>query len=149
MRCIPGLALAVILSGCATAVPAASDASRGVTTHAHAPVDVAAYNHQIERQGIGHYCGSGECDQLPVLLQAYAPVYPAAALKARLSGSAVIVFDVLQDGTLADFRVESASAQSFADAAIQALKLGKFAPAELRGKPVRTTDRQRFPFNLR
>ena len=99
--------------------------------------------------GIAGYCGAGECDSLPSLLVAYAPQYPSAELYAGVNGHATIVFDVTEEGLLANFSVESASADAFAKAAIDALEHWRFDPPKLKGKPVKSRNRQSFPFVAR
>lgn len=140
------LGAVVTLCGCAATVEQQPYVSPGVVAPTNSAVDITAYNLEIKRQGIDYYCGSGNCDTPPVLLRAYAPIYPQAELEAGINGSATIVFDVLKDGTLANFEVESASSETFASAAIEALKLWQFSPSTLDGKPVETSGRQSFPF---
>ena len=143
------LGAAAILCGCAATTEKHQYVSPGVATPANSIIDSTAYNREIRRQGMDYYCGSGSCDTLPVLLRAYAPIYPQVQLNAGINGNATIVFDVLEDGTLANFKVESASADPFANAAIEALKLWRFTPPTLNGKPVKTSSRQSFPFVAR
>src|SRR3546814_11524902 len=96
------LGIAAILCGCATTSGQQPYISPGVVAPTNSAIDVAAYNLEIKRQGIDYYCGSGNCDTLPVLLRAYAPIYPQAEREAGVNGRATIVFDVLKDGTLAN-----------------------------------------------
>lgn len=143
MKNILILVLAAALAGCATAPSGSQDVDAGT------PVDVAAYNREIRRTGIATYCAAGECDSLPSLLVAYAPEYPPAELDAGVNGHATIVFDVTENGLLTNFKVESASADAFARAAIDALKHWRFDPPKLKGKPVKSRNRQSFPFVAR
>ncbi|WP_411833355.1 energy transducer TonB [Pseudoxanthomonas mexicana] len=142
MRTLIVLPLLLALCACASR----PYQSPGVPTVHGAPIDAAAYNREIERQGFRHYCGNGGCDALPRLIVGYAPRYPPAAMQAGRQGQATIVFTIKADGSTGDYRVESASADEFAEAAIQTLKHWRFAPATLRGKPVPMQSRQPFPF---
>lgn len=137
------LVLSAVLAGCATAPSGSQDVEAGTF------VDLASYNREIRRMGIAGYCGAGECDSLPSLLVASAPAYPSAELGAGVNGHATIVFDVTEDGLLTNFKVESASADAFAQAAIDALKHWRFDPPKLKGKPVKSRNRQSFPFVAR
>ena len=128
------------MAGCASA-PSGSQYVEGGRS-----LDVASYNREIRRQGLSHHCRAGACDALPSLLVAYAPAYPARELDAGVAGHATIAFDVMEDGSLANFRVESASADAFAEAAIEALRHWRFDPPKLKGKPVRSRNSQFFPF---
>src|SRR3546814_6461437 len=79
------LGAVVTLCGCAATVEQQPYVSPGVVAPTNSAVDVAAYNLEIKRQGINYYCGSGNCDTLPVLLRAYAPIYPQVELEAGRS----------------------------------------------------------------
>lgn len=149
MRIVTVLVLVSILAGCASTPGAGDHVSPGVSSPANARLDVAAYNLAMERKGLGYYCDSGNCDTLPVLLEAYAPIYPRIQLAGGINGHATVVFDILEDGTTANFKVESASADAFADAALAAVKLWRFRAPTLDGRPVRITTRQSFPFDAR
>src|SRR3546814_9279922 len=63
------LGIAAILCGCATTSGQQPYISPGVVAPTNSAIDVAAYNLEIKRQGIDYYCGSGNCDTLPVLLR--------------------------------------------------------------------------------
>src|SRR3546814_1676455 len=80
------LGIAAILCGCATTSGQQPYISPGVVAPTNSAIDVAAYNLEIKRQGIDYYCGSGNCDTLPVLLRAYAPIYPQAEREAGVNG---------------------------------------------------------------
>src|SRR5690606_18935585 len=123
--------------------------SPGVVAPALSEVDVSAYNAEIQKQGLSHYCPDEMCDTLPALLVAYAPAYPEMALQEGVSGEATIIFLVDESGTPTDFKVESTSAPEFAEAAIDALKQWRFRPSTLNGKPIRVSSRQQFPFVAR
>ena len=65
------------------------------------------------------------------------PVYPAEALAAKYTGTVKLAFLVSADGKLADSKVEKSSGhRALDDAALQAVKLCKFAAASAKGKPV-------------
>ena len=151
----------LILSACATVAkqtaPAVSqggeaipiDYRYAVQTPNGTPVDVAAYNKMVAAQGFDYYCGTGTCDQTPLLITGYAPVYPPELLASEITGSATVVFIIDETGGVADARIESATRQEFADSSLTAIKSWKFRPASLAGKPVRMASRQQFPFALR
>ena len=120
-----------------------------VETPNSAPVDAASYNRMIASQGHDHYCGTGRCDQPPQLVSGNAPLYPAALQSAGITGSATIIFMIDEQGNVVDARVESATRPEFSAASIGAVQTWKFKPASLRGKPVRMSSRQQFPFDLR
>ena len=143
MRAITALVLA-LAAGTMTAGNAG--ASPSIVAPALSEIDVHAYNAQIRKQGMPHYCPDGMCDTLPVLLAGDAPAYPEQALREGVSGEATIVFVIDESGTPTGFAIESASLPGFAEAAIEALKHWRFTPSTRNGKPVRVRSRQQFPF---
>ena len=146
MRAITSLVLALAAGAALSEDPYSSP---GVVAPALSEVDVSAYNAEIQKQGLSHYCPNGICDTLPALLVAYAPAYPEIALQEGLSGEATIIFSVDESGTPTAFEIESSSAPEFAEAAIDALKHWRFRPSTLNGKPIRVSSRQQFPFVAR
>lgn len=136
-----------LLAGCAYVKK--PYAAPGVTERSGAAVYVSAYNEQIERQGLEHYCADGECDNPPKMIRGYAPVYPEQMFAAGISGHATISFRIERNGHTDNFEVKSASAPAFAKAAIHAIESWLFSPATLHGTPVPLTVCQDFPFKLR
>ena len=131
------LVTSTTLVGCATSLD----------TDAGSPVSSRLYNTEIERQGLAHYCGSGNCDTPPRLERAVAPLYPAKALQAGISGEAAVLFQIDATGAVVNARIESASAPEFGEAALQAIRQWRYRPALLKGKPVSIgTSRQKIPF---
>jgi TonB family protein len=105
------------------------------------------YNNAMEAQGLSHYCGSGNCDTAPVLLYGVAPKYPAAERMAHHPGFVSLIFFVEASGQVSDLRVESATSTTFADAAVDAVRLWKFKPATQNGVPVKIGPmREMIPF---
>jgi protein TonB len=66
------------------------------------------------------------------------PEFPPAALAARLSGTVVLNFKVLKDGSVAGMRVENCTHPKvgFEEAAKAAVETGRFEPATEGGAPV-------------
>lgn len=112
-------------------------------------MDVSAYNKMIAAQGVGYYCGTGNCDSTPLLISGSAPVYPPELISSGITGNATVVFVIGENGSVTDAYVESATHPEFADSSLAAVKTWKFRPASLKGKPVKNTSRQQFPFALR
>ena len=112
-------------------------------------MDVSAYNKMIAAQGVGYYCGTGNCDSTPLLISGSAPVYPPELISAGITGNATVVFVIGENGSVTGAYVESATHPEFADSSLAAVKTWQFRPASLKGKPVKNTSRQQFPFALR
>ena len=113
-------------------------------------VSVGAYNRAIAQQGEAHYCGTGNCDTPPLLVHATAPRYPAAALAEARHGLVSVLFDIEPSGEVSNLRIESATSQDFAEAALQAIKTWRFKPALLNDRPVKMFDmRLQTPFKPR
>ena len=104
------------------------------------------YNNAIARQGNWHFCGKGNCDTPPKFVHATSPIYPAAELREQRSGDVSVLFDIEPSGEVSNVRVESATSQAFADAAVEAVKQWKFKPAMLHGSPVKLTVREPVSF---
>ena len=139
--------LIVLASGCASSNIRYQ--SPGVESPAGNSLIVQTYNHEIEKQGLEHYCPSGRCDTLPRLLHGIAPPYPRAEWTSGTSGQATVVFTIGKDGIPTDFKVESSTSPGFSQAAIYALQRWKFMPAKLKGVSVTSHFRQQFPFEVR
>ena len=128
-----------ILSGCMTA---------SLVTSPGQDVSSANYNAAMAKQGVEYYCGSGQCDVPPSLITAAAPVYPPEALSNRQAGQVSVLFDIEPDGHTSNLRIESSTSQEFASVSLDAIKLWRFKPAMLDGRPVKIGTRQIFPFTL-
>src|SRR5436190_1505085 len=74
-------------------------------------------------------------DQSPVILGQYAPVYPAAAIEARVQGTVLVRTLVGKDGTVRKVRI-ARSIPMVNDAALEAVRHWEFAPARRKGEPV-------------
>ena len=131
------VATIVLTSGCVTTL----------NTPAGDAISGGAYNRAIAQQGEAHYCGRGNCDTPPLLIHATAPRYPASALAKGRLGLVSVLFDIEPSGEVSNSRIESATSQDFAEAALQAVKTWRFKPAMLNGQPVKMFDmRQKIPF---
>ncbi|UOQ66992.1 TonB family protein [Hymenobacter volaticus] len=81
----------------------------------------------------------GGADQMMADLQRNAH-YPAAALRAQVSGRVIVSFVVEADGSVGETHIVSSPSPLLNDAVLQAVKsLGAFTPAQANGKPVRGT----------
>jgi TonB family protein len=66
--------------------------------------------------------------------------YPAAALRAQVSGRVIVSFAVEVDGSVGEAHIVSSPSPLLNDAVLQAVKsLGAFTPGQFNGKPVRGT----------
>lgn len=126
----------LILAGCSTlATPAGESVSADV------------YNREMSKQGVMHYCSDGKCDRPPTLVSAAAPAYPVAALRAGQSGEASVLFEIDEQGVVSNATLEKATTPEFGEAALRAIRLWRYRPATLGGKPVRIGPvRQTVPF---
>ena len=77
------------------------------------------------------------------------PVYPAAAAQRELSGYAVVQFDVLTDGTVANVAIVESSNRIFESSSIRAAQKMRFKPKVIDGVPqVSTGVQYRFTFEM-
>jgi TonB family protein len=128
----------IILSGCATNVTAPSDTS----------ISSSSYNEALAKQGVSHYCGDSKCDTAPTLIAAVAPIYPPAALQARVSGSATVSFSIDKSGVPVKITLTSASSPEFGQAALATVANWRYKPALLKGTPTEIGPLiQNFPFS--
>ena len=133
------VASSLILAGCSTLVTPAGQA-----------VSADAYNREMSRQGAMYYCGDGKCDRPPTLVSAASPLYPSTALRLGQSGEASVLFEIDEQGVVVNATLETATAPEFGEAALHAIRLWKYRPATLGGKPVRIGPvRQKIPFEWR
>lgn len=74
----------------------------------------------------------------PVLVHRVLPEYPEAARRARLSGVVVVEAVIASDGTVADAQVVSDTTRfgGCAEAALRAVRVWRYRPALLDGRPV-------------
>lgn len=84
----------------------------------------------------------------PTKISGGAPVYPAAALQARLEGAVVLDATIDTRGSVEDLRVVT-SAPFFDRAAIDAVRSWRFTPTLLNGVPVPVLLRVTVNFSLR
>lgn len=82
-----------------------------------------------------------------VVAQADAP-YPAAALAARSEGTVTLLVTVEVDGSVGDVTVAESAGELLDGAAVSAMKLWRFTPAQRDGQPVRAKIRVPFEFTL-
>jgi len=80
----------------------------------------------------------------------FAPIYPAAARKAKIEGFVVVEFSVAADGSTADRRVVEASpAGIFDSAALAAVEKFRYKPRVVDGAPVSVSGiRNKIAFQL-
>lgn len=77
------------------------------------------------------------------------PVYPTAAEQRELSGYAVVQFDVLTDGTVANVAIVESSNRIFERSSIRAAQKMRFKPKVIGGVPqVSTGVQYRFTFEM-
>ena len=138
------LASSLLLTACASG----SKILGNIATPTGTRIDEAAYNRMLAKQGLAYWCPNKYCDHIPTLIEGYAPAFPTQEYAQGLEGEATIVFSIMPDGRTFNFRIESATTERFADAAIEALKYWRFKPATLRGKPLETYNRIQFPFQF-
>ena len=72
----------------------------------------------------------------PVPVRQTRPKYPAAMLRAGISGEVVVGFTVREDGSVGDLRIVRSSHKEFESAALDCIRQWKFSPAKLEGTPV-------------
>lgn len=116
------------------------------------PVSVSVgvpFNFDIPEQTPEDPCANGYyCDTPAHIINGPAPVYPAKELAEDTEGAATIVYTIKPDGSTDDYRIDHATTEGFADAAIDTLRHWRFAPATLHGKPVPSFVRQVFYFRI-
>ncbi|MEC7946449.1 MAG: TonB-dependent receptor [Myxococcota bacterium] len=81
----------------------------------------------------------------PQLLRQASPTYPAEALETRRAGQVSVLVDVGPDGAVLAVRFE-AGPPVFAEAAVEAARSLRFAPATQGGAPIGVTTRVTFDF---
>jgi TonB family protein len=89
-----------------------------------------------------------ELDFLPVPLEPISVAYPARSRRLGLEGDVDCRVVVRPDGRVGSLRVASATSPEFESAALEALRLTRFRPAVLRGRPVAAYYEVRVRFRL-
>ena len=87
-----------------------------------------------------------QVDRPPVAIQTVSPIYPPAALRARLRG--IVTLDVLvsETGTPLEVRVIEGARGGLTEAAVEAVRQWRFRPGTKGGAPVRTWIALQVPF---
>ena len=75
------------------------------------------------------------------------PPYTASMKRKEIEGEVVVVFDVLENGTVANIRIESGP-EELRDGVIQTVASWRFQPARRGAEPVRTQLRRAIRFEL-
>jgi protein TonB len=75
------------------------------------------------------------------------PAYSASAKRKEIEGEVVVVFDVLENGTVANIRVVSGP-EELRDSVIKTVATWRFRPARRGDQPVRTQMRRSIRFEL-
>jgi TonB family protein len=75
------------------------------------------------------------------------PPYPKGALRRGVTGSVMLAFDVMPDGTVANTTIVEGPAE-FNDTVLKTARTWRFQPATLGGRPVVQRRRQTIEFNL-
>lgn len=89
-----------------------------------------------------------ELETLPKPAQTVQPIYPDNLRRAGISGSALIVFEVDEIGNVLNASVESETHEGFGRSALEAVKMWKFEPGTMNGKPVNVPMQIRLAFKL-
>jgi TonB family protein len=83
------------------------------------------------------------------IVEKYNPVFPPRPLQEGIvRGEAQIIFLVDSTGKLGDYLVTAYTHKDFADVALAAIKTWKFAPSQIKGKPIGTVVDMRFIFEM-
>jgi TonB family protein len=82
----------------------------------------------------------------PTLIDHPEPVYPAGALRDRISGTVGLEIVVDEAGHVVDAKVVQAAGHGFDEAALAAVKSWSFAPARQNDAPIRATVQLSLPF---
>lgn len=93
---------------------------------------------------------SYEVDKAVTAISGVAPAYPAAMRTAGIEGDVKAEFVVNENGRAvrSTLRIVSSSNEQFSEAVRRSLPNMRFAPAQLRGRPVAQTVQQLFAFRL-
>ena len=82
------------------------------------------------------------------LMKQTIPVYPPLARKARVEGAVILEADITESGALENVKVVEGHPMLI-DAAIDAIRQWRYAPARLNGKPTRSSVRVTVNFHLK
>lgn len=75
------------------------------------------------------------------------PAYSASAKRKEIEGVVVVVFDVLENGTVANAQIVSGP-EELRDNVLKAVVTWRFEPAKRGGKPIRTREQKAIKFQL-
>lgn len=89
-----------------------------------------------------------DLDQTPVPISQPSPRYPNQLKKDKITGSAVVVFVLNEQGRVEDPKLEFASHPDFGKSAMAAIKRWRFKAGQKGGKSVRSNIRQPFMFKI-
>ncbi len=84
----------------------------------------------------------------PTLLHKVEPEYPTIARLSRIPGNVTVQAVIGRDGAVEDAEIVHSSNQLFDDAALEAVRQWRYAPATRNGNPVRVTFRVHVEFVL-
>lgn len=90
-----------------------------------------------------------DLDKPPVPVSQPPVRYPSQLEKDKISGNAVIIFILGENGRVIDPQIESATHPDFGTAALNAIKRWRFKPGMKAGKAVRSNVRQPFLFKAK
>jgi TonB family protein len=110
--------------------------------HLEQVLDAAAGGHRISKLGTIR-----ELDEMPTVIHAVSPRYPAELVPGKISGRVVIDFFIDETGKVRLPAVTHTDYEGFVDAAAGALLGWQFAPPTRQGKPVIVRVRQEFIFH--
>jgi TonB family protein len=83
-----------------------------------------------------------------VTIQLVSPSYPGKCFVCKVNGFVNLAFVVEANGTASNIQIVEATNEYFANSAITAIRMSKFRPAELDGKPIATKAFKKFHFEL-
>jgi protein TonB len=75
------------------------------------------------------------------------PAYSASAKRKEIEGTVVVMFDVLENGTVANARIVSGP-EELRDSVLKAVVTWRFEPAKRGGKAIRTREQKAIKFEL-
>jgi TonB family protein len=97
-------------------------------------------------EGLWEPSGAEETFQAPILFKVWRPVHPVQLNGTGVSGYAIIVYVIDENGETTNVLVREASNRYFAHAARAAVQVWKYRPAFVNGKPVAMKAEQKFQF---
>ncbi len=84
----------------------------------------------------------------PVAIRKVDPAYTSQAIAARVEGTVTLYAEIGTDGRARNIRVVRSLGYGLDEAAVQALRRWRFAPATRNGRPARTPATIEIPFRL-